>query len=177
MDNLDLLLLSGWLAKIVFAIFSLGAIGGAAYLLFTKNILYGAYGFLVSLISVAGLFILLGAEFIGVSQIMIYVGGVLVLIMFGIMLSANGKNALEVSNVNLLLSLLIALCVSSGLIYMVSQMNIAYDEQSYEGVNQVNELGMHLMTTHVSLLEIIGVLLLVVLIGASFIAKKRFEDA
>jgi NADH-quinone oxidoreductase subunit J len=177
MDKLDILLSSGWLAQTVFAIFSIGSIGGAAYLLFAKNILYGAYGFLVSLISVAGLFFLLGAEFIGVSQIMIYVGGVLVLIMFGIMLSANGKNALEVSNVNLLLSLLIALFVSAGLIFMVSKMNVAYEEQAYEGVNQINGLGMDLMTTHVSLLEIIGVLLLVVLIGASFITKKRFEDA
>ena len=82
MEALSEIMASGWLAKIVFVLCSLGAVGGAGYLFFTKNILYGAYGLLVSLMSVGGLFLLAGAEFIGVSQIMIYVGGVLVLILF-----------------------------------------------------------------------------------------------
>jgi NADH-quinone oxidoreductase subunit J len=166
-----------WVSWVVFSFFSLGSIGGAAYLLFAKNILFGAYGLLFSLVSIAGLFLLSGAEFIGVSQIMIYVGGVLVLIMFGIMLSANSKNALEVKNVNLPLSLLIACCIALGLGYLALNLSIAYPIEGYEGLNQINELGMHLMTSHVALLEIVGVLLLVVLVGASFIAKKTLKDA
>jgi len=177
MDNLDSLLTLGWLEKIVFIFFSLVSIGGAAYLLFAKNILYGAYGLLTSLISVAGLFILAGAEFIGVAQIMIYIGGVMVLILFGIMLSVNGKNALAVNNVNLLLSLIIAACIALGLGYLAISLNITYPQEGYTGLNQINELGMHLMTSHVSLLEMIGVLLLVVLIGATFIAKNKWKNA
>ncbi|WP_341225842.1 NADH-quinone oxidoreductase subunit J [uncultured Arcticibacterium sp.] len=164
------------LAQIVFGIFALIAIGGAAYLFFTKNILYGAYGLLTSLLGVAGLFLLANAEFIAVSQIMIYVGGVLILILFGIMLSANGKNkgdALEVINVNNLLSLLIALVISGGLGLMVFNLKITNAVESYGAVNHINALGMHLMTSHVALLEMIGVLLLVVLIGASYIAKRE----
>lgn len=164
------------LAQVVFGIFALITISGAAYLFFTKNILYGAYGLLSSLLGVAGLFLLTHAEFIAVSQIMIYVGGVLILILFGIMLSANGKNkgdALKVINVNNLLSLLIALAVSAGLGLMVFNLKIANGAESYGSVNHINSLGMHLMTSHVAILEMVGVLLLVVLIGASYIAKRE----
>ncbi|MFT4756664.1 MAG: NADH-quinone oxidoreductase subunit J [Vicingaceae bacterium] len=173
MEALSEIMDSGWLAKIVFILFSSGAVGGALYLFSSKNILYGAYGLLVSLMSVAGLFLLSGAEFIGVSQIMIYVGGVLVLILFGIMLSANGKNALKVVNVNNLLSLLIAGGVFSSLVVLIMGLHIDRPQTYDSSEQQINSLGMHLMTSHVAMLEIVGVLLLVVLIGASFISKRK----
>lgn len=176
MEVFDKILEAELLAQVVFGIFALITLGGAAYLFFTKNILFGAYGLLTSLLGVAGLFLLASAEFIAVSQIMIYVGGVLVLIMFGIMLSANGKNkgeALKVINVNNLLSLLIAFAISAGLGLVIYQLKIANGMEAYGEVNHINALGMHLMTSHVALLEMIGVLLLVVLIGASYIAKRK----
>lgn len=176
MEEMTGLLESIVLAKVVFSFFALFSIGGAAYVFFTKNILYAAYGLLVSLLGVAGLFLLAGAEFIAVSQIMIYVGGVLVLILFGIMLSARGKTrdkALEVNNVNNLLSLLIALAIAGCLAVLIVNLTIPDSLKSYGDSNQINALGMYLMTDYVAILEIVGVLLLMVLIGASFIAKKE----
>ncbi len=173
MEALSEIMASGWLAKIVFVLCSLGAVGGAGYLFFTKNILYGAYGLLVSLMSVGGLFLLAGAEFIGVSQIMIYVGGVLVLILFGIMLSANSKDALKVVNVNSLLSILIGAAIFASLLVLIIGLQTNRPQTYDSSEQQINGLGMHLMTSHVAILEIVGVLLLVVLIGASFISKKK----
>ncbi len=164
-----------WVTYLVFGFFSLGTLGGALYLFFTKNILYGAYGLLTSLISIAGLFLVAGAEFIAVSQIMIYVGGILILILFGIMLSAKGKDrrdALGVKNVNNLASLLIAALVAGGIILYGFRLQWPAVKGVDQEINQVRNLGMSLMTTEVLMLEMAGVLLLLVLIGASYIAKK-----
>ena len=49
--------------------------------------LYAAFGLLVTLLSLAAIFVLLFADFVAIAQLMIYVGGVLVLILFGVMLS------------------------------------------------------------------------------------------
>ncbi len=60
---------------------------GVLIILFNKNLLYCALGLLLCLVSLAGIFGLLNAEFLAATQLMIYAGGVLVLILFGIMLT------------------------------------------------------------------------------------------
>ena len=165
----------GYIHYAAFAVFALAAMGGALFLFFTKNILFGAYGLLVSLMSVAGLFILAQAEFIAVSQIMIYVGGVLILIIFGIMLSSGGKTrelALLVENVNNLWSLILSGVLMAGLSYLCY---LLIPFQEAHDLVLVEDLGMSLMTSKVLLLEITGILLLVVLVGATRLAKKEEE--
>src|SRR6218665_170433 len=73
--------------QIVFGLFCLITMLGALYVLLSDNLLYAAFGLLVSLLGVSGIFVFAGAEFVAVSQIMIYIGGILVLIIFGILLS------------------------------------------------------------------------------------------
>ncbi|UBM58205.1 NADH-quinone oxidoreductase subunit J [Marinilongibacter aquaticus] len=166
-----------WLNYFVFGLFSAGALGGGLYLFFTKNILHGAYGLMVSLVSIAGLFLVCHAEFVAISQVMIYVGGILILIMFSIMLSAKGKykrDALEVRNVNSLPSLLLALILGSGLVFFVSQLKwFGEGLEMQEEHNAIRDLGLSLMTNQVLILELVGILLLLVLIGASYIAKNH----
>ena len=71
-----------------FMLFALLACVFAAAVLFTSNIVRMAFYLIVSLGSTAGLFFLAGAEFVGAMQLMIYVGGTLVLLIFGVMLTA-----------------------------------------------------------------------------------------
>src|SRR5690349_24495168 len=61
--------------------------GGAAGCAFSRNIIYSAWSLLFALVGVAGLYVSLGADFPAVAQVLIYVGGVLVLILFAIMLT------------------------------------------------------------------------------------------
>ena len=56
----------------------------------TQNIVRAAVWLLFTLAGVAGLFFLLGAEFVGATQLLVYVGGILVLVVFGVMLTAQG---------------------------------------------------------------------------------------
>ena len=59
--------------------------------LFSSNVVRMAFYLIISLAATAGLFILAGAKFLGAMQIMIYVGGTLVLLIFGVMLTAQAS--------------------------------------------------------------------------------------
>ena len=61
--------------------------GSALYMLFTKNLLHAALGMFMTMLGLAGLYVLAYADVMAVSHLMIYVGGVMILILFGIMLT------------------------------------------------------------------------------------------
>ncbi|MGC4002956.1 MAG: NADH-quinone oxidoreductase subunit J [Pirellulales bacterium] len=73
-----------------FYLFAAVACGFALAVVFTPNIVRMAMYLIVSLGATAGLFFLAGADFVGAMQLMIYVGGTLVLLIFGVMLTAQG---------------------------------------------------------------------------------------
>jgi NADH-quinone oxidoreductase subunit J len=74
----------------IFLVFSLLACGFALAVVFTSNVVRMAFYLVLSLGATAGLFFLAGADFVGAMQILIYVGGTLVLLVFGVMLTAQG---------------------------------------------------------------------------------------
>ncbi len=74
-----------------FMFFALLTCGFALAVLFTSNIVRMAFYLILSLGASAGLFFLAGAEFVGAMQLMIYVGGTLVLLIFGVMLTAQSR--------------------------------------------------------------------------------------
>ncbi|MCP9754306.1 NADH-quinone oxidoreductase subunit J [Lacihabitans sp. CCS-44] len=159
--------------NVAFGIFCLIAIIGALYVLFSKNVLYASYGLLVSFLGVAGIFVFAGGEFVSAAQIMIYIGGILILLIFGIMLSSNkkmGKGKLNIENMDMVFSLTIAVSLSLLLSFLVLESK--FNTRSFKPQQHIKNLGYNLMTDSVLVLEIIGVLLLMALIGATYIAKK-----
>ena len=74
-----------------FLLFALLSCGFALCVLLSSNVVRMAFYLIVSLASTAGLFFLAGAKFVGAMQIMIYVGGTLVLLIFGVMLTAQAS--------------------------------------------------------------------------------------
>ncbi|MFN0198252.1 MAG: NADH-quinone oxidoreductase subunit J [Planctomycetaceae bacterium] len=77
-------------AQILFAIFALLTCGGAVAVALTQNVVRMAFWLIVSLGSASGLFFLLNADFVGATQLLIYVGGTVVLLIFGVMLTTSG---------------------------------------------------------------------------------------
>ncbi|HSQ75876.1 MAG TPA: NADH-quinone oxidoreductase subunit J, partial [Bacteroidota bacterium] len=73
---------------IVFYIFAAITVLSAFVVVFSRNLMYAACSLLFTFFGVAGLYILLHADFLAVTQILIYVGGILVLLLFGIMLTS-----------------------------------------------------------------------------------------
>ncbi len=73
-----------------FWIFAATAVGAAVAVVLTQNVVRMAFWLILSLGSTAGLFFSLNADFVGSAQLLIYVGGTLVLLIFGVMLTASG---------------------------------------------------------------------------------------
>ena len=96
---------------IIFCFFLLSAFSGAIAILFSKNVFKAALWLLVCLLSVAALFVLSFAEFVAIAQVLIYAGGVLIVILFGIMFTTKMNNKpLAVGNTNLFPGFSVVLC-------------------------------------------------------------------
>lgn len=177
LQNIDYQLIK----QIIFFVFAAITVGGALYLLFTKNVLYAAYSLLLTLLGVSGLYVFMGADFLAVSQIMVYVGGVLVLLIFGIMLTHNKNpqrktteaNKILITNHNVFWAVLVAVLLFLGYLKVILEANFnIIGKQTHTG-STVNKIGVNLVTDYVFAFEIVGLLLLAALIGAAFIAKEK----
>lgn len=158
---------------IILNIFIIIAASAALSMLFVKNIFYAALLLIACLLSVAGIFILSNSEFLAGAQIMIYAGGVLVLIIFGLMLTSRiaGK-PLQVGNQNVLPGILVALSFFGVLIYSYTNLNLATPSDFQQVDNSVNRIGILLMTDFVLPFEVSGILLLTSLVGAAITASS-----
>lgn len=147
----------------------------AVAILFIKNVFYGALLLIVCLLSLAGIYIVSNAEFIAVTQILVYAGGVLVLIIFGVMLTTriSGK-PLVVKNQNWIAGALVGLPFFLLLITLFSASNFYSNNQiaTKEGYTSINKIGILLMTDYMFPFEVAGILLLVALIGAAVVASS-----
>ncbi|NDK55304.1 NADH-quinone oxidoreductase subunit J family protein [Pontibacter fetidus] len=166
----------------LFYIFAILAIVSGAYMVLTRNLLYAGFSLLIVLLSIAGIYVLLFADFIAVTQLMVYVGGVLVLILFGIMLSSRVQDKSVLSeNVNTVWGTLVAGLIVVGLSYSILKSNISSllwlqtmevdvlgDQKS-----TVQMIGIKLMTDFVLPFEIASLLLLIALMGAAYIATDK----
>jgi len=74
-------------ATAVFYLIALITVVSAGMVAFSRNIIYSAFSLLGTFMGVAGLYVFLGADFVAAVQLLIYVGGILVLILFAVMLT------------------------------------------------------------------------------------------
>src|SRR5207344_2595000 len=75
------------IGAIVFYLFALVTVGSAAVVVLARSLIYSAFALLFTFFGVAGLYVLLGADFLAATQLLVYVGGILVLLLFGVMLT------------------------------------------------------------------------------------------
>lgn len=78
------------MSELLFYLYALIACGAAVAVVLSQNVVRMAFWLVVSLSSVSFLFFLLGADFVGATQLLIYVGGTVVLLIFGVMLTSSG---------------------------------------------------------------------------------------
>ena len=170
---------------LLFFLFALMSVGAAFFILLTKNLMYMALGLFVCLLGMAGLYVLAGADFLAVTQIMVYVGGVLVLIIFGVMLTNKGqttdnqlKNYILTSNLNQFWGVVVSLSIFGILFVTILTANFGVfnkvtNLENPANVSTLQSTGMSLLTTHLLPFEIAGILLMVALMGATFIATSK----
>ncbi len=170
--------------------FAACAAGSALWVVFSQNIVRMAVGLLLTLCSVAALYFLLEAEFLAAIQLIVYVGGTLILIIFGVMLTTKGPGithavplAQRVTGWAIGLAAMIIMAVM-GVVGVVGQSIDKADHGSFMGPTDIQEnavsleqMGEALVSTYVIPLQVAAVLLLVVMIGAAYIAKGRQHEA
>src|SRR5258705_12780556 len=103
--------------SVFFLLLAILACGFAVAVLLSPNVVRMAFYLVLSLAATAGLFFLAGADFVGAMQLMIYVGGTLVLLVFGVMLTAQGPFiSMKTSGGDWILAFLVSGCLLAFLI-------------------------------------------------------------
>lgn len=161
------------LTAILFYLFTLITVGTAAVMVFSRNVVHSAFALMFTLIGVAALYVLLYADFLAATQLLVYVGGILILILFGVMLTSKVGTTLDFKmvTVNIIPASLLSLAASGLLIYLftTAQWNIT---EPAEPAETVSDLGMMLMGVYVLPFIIAGVLLLIAIIGAILMSTR-----
>ena len=139
----------------------------------TKNIVRMAVWLFVALGSVALLFFLLAANFIGAIQLIVYAGGTLVLLIFGVMLTSKSPWArFEPSKFETLLAGLVC-AVLIGVLCIVLTGAVWSSPQDVIPGASVEDIGRSLLTKYVVPFEVAGVLLMIVMVGAAHLARQE----
>ena len=189
--------------QILFGIFALLTCGGAVAVALTQNVVRMAFWLIVSLGSASGLFFLLHADFVGATQLLIYVGGTVVLLIFGVMLTTSGPFLkIQFSPGDLIQSVVVgALFISMFFftVWSVDWQSVADTARAHDsateavgrqkdttgrpiglaflGVRPDRDLGaaegQSLSTGYFLPFEIVSIHLLVVLIGAAYLARAK----
>jgi len=160
---------------LVFYFFGGLAILSSLLIVIHRNVLYNAFFLLISLLCVAGLYVFAGADFIAVSQIMIYVGGILVLLIFGVMFTNRQQSSadLSVGQRNLILGSVLGISLFALLAHAIWQsQQLGRLNEGEIPTATVAKLGVGLMTNYLIPFELAAILLLAALIGATLIAWK-----
>lgn len=164
---------------LAFGLFASLTIGGGLVCIWEKSVVRSAFSLMATFIGVAGLFLLLTADFLAMAQILIYVGGILALLLFGVMLTPPD---LEERRLPRILAGLVV--VGGAFIWLGDKVaqsarfaTLAAD-QSLEPVNNAKRIGVGFLAAnqYVVAFELAAVVLTVALVAAVYIARRRRVD-
>ena len=138
----------------------------------SKQLLYSAIALLFTFVGVAGLYIFLWADFIAVVQVVVYVGGILVLIVFGIMLT-NKITSVNISHTSVQrgIGATVVLGILVGIGFMIIK-TPWYQVAATEPAQTTETIGRLLMMDYLLPFEVASLLLLGALIGATTLSRK-----
>ena len=161
--------------RIAFFVLSLLAVGSALLVITRRNAVICALALAFNLISIAGFYFLLGAQFIGILQIIVYAGAIMVLIIFVVMLLNLGEEEYRPTTGWIqrwaapVLSIVFAVVMAQAL----RKTSLAEFPAASREFGTVESVGNELFGTFFYPFEVISLLLVVAMIGAVLMAKRR----
>jgi len=168
------------LLLVAFGILSAIALVSGVMVITRRNAVHSVIWLIVALFAVGGIFLLQHAEFLFAVQIILYVGGIMVLFLFVVML-VNLDVALKQAQFSRQwqLGLFTAVLVSAQLGYVIyklgSGMSLPAQPASPAPAHNTQAIGQALYQTYMLPVEIVSLLLLVAMVGAVIMAKRKFE--
>jgi len=162
------------MGNVVFIGVAVLVVVSAFFVVTARNLVYSAVALMGTLFGVAGLYVFLYADFMAAVQVVIYVGGILVLIIFGVMLTnkISAPVLIQTSMPNRALAAAVVFLIFLGLT------TILFRTPWHEGVatqpeGTVATIGNALMTRYLIHFEVAGVLLLLALLGAAYLSRRE----
>jgi NADH-quinone oxidoreductase subunit J len=167
----------------------------AVWVMLSKEVTRAAVSLFVCLSGVAGVYFFLDAQFLGVVQIMVYVGGTTVLLMFGVMLTNRQPQLTSKKKVDRMLWGCVAMGLVLGPLLAVLLLRPRVDvhgemqeakrangwalmqDGGHAPATSVVDLGDLLLTNYLLPFEIASIVLLIALVGAAYIARRKVEDS
>jgi len=156
----------------IFYLFAAVTLVSGLMVVSSGNIVRSAFYLLATLFGISGLYVLLGADFVAVTQIMVYIGGILILLLFGVMLTS------DITNIEIKKGKVAVLPAIVGVgVLLGSITSILWKTNWKTGLSKIPQtttydLGKLLITDYVLIFELLGILLLIALIGAASMARR-----
>lgn len=161
---------------VAFFILSLLTIGGAVFMISFNRVVHMVISLGITFLSIAGLFVLLEAEFVAVSQVLVYSGAISILMLFGIMLTKHDdmeEGSRSLKRRQYLSFFFVA--VFFIIVFLGIQNTVWPDvpQTAVSDAGNAKQIGLAVFTKYVIPFELLSVLLLVALVGAIIMAKKE----
>jgi NAD(P)H-quinone oxidoreductase subunit 6 len=174
------------MVQILFYLFAALMLLSALLVVTIKDLVRSIFMFFVVLFALAGLYVFAMADFIAVAQVIIYVGGVLVLMLFAFLLSnkdllaevqPQGKFVnlalIPAALISLLFLFIIVSVIRGSDINSIAWLNAVPENHIKPSDNTVHLIGINMMTRYILPFEIISIFLMMALIGAAHMARKE----
>lgn len=159
---------------IVFWSFSFIALLSAIMMVFHKNPIHSALSLIVTLFSTACLFVLLGAGFIAVMQVLVYAGAIMVLFVFVIMMLNLKREELGLRRHRIKKAIGMIICIVVGVRFASILFTQTFDKATLpQNFGSIENVGSIIFTSYVFPFELVGVLLLSAVVGAVMVAKTK----
>ena len=154
---------------------AIAAIAGGVLMLNLSKVVHMVVALVFTFVSIAGIYVLLSAEFVAAVQILIYSGAITIVMLFGIMLTRHNDTS-ETTGWFRKLAVLLGVIGFAAVVYL-GVYNLELGEQATDlHVNNTEQIGIAIYAHYVIPFELTSVLLLVALVGAIILAKRDDEE-
>jgi NADH-quinone oxidoreductase subunit J len=157
---------------IIFYLFAAVTLISAFFVVTTRNIVHSAFFLLFTFFGVTGIYVLLGADFVAIVQLIVYVGGILILLIFGVMLTNKITNVQIKTGTMQMLPAAIGVGLFAGLLLSTAVNTNWKVIPKNVPLPDANTIGTVLLQEYVVVFELLGIILLIALLGAASIARR-----
>lgn len=162
----------------IWVLFAALGVFGAGVVAFAKNVVHCGFGLLGALASVAAMYAFLGADFLVATQVIVYVGGILVLVLFGVMMTHRiSAESLREEVIQPFAAGLVSLLMFALSLTMIFGTDWKAMQDPGAMVPTTASLGRAFLTDWLYPFEFASVLLLVAMIGAAMLTREPRDDA
>jgi len=173
-------LAKGGAVGLAFGLFAFLTLGGGLVCIWERSVVRSAFALMATFSGVAGLFVLLQADYLAMAQLLIYVGGILALLLFGVMLTPPDMSERKLPRV---LSGLVLVCAAFGWVgwkvaataHWATRTELAEGSGEYGNAERIG-VGFLAIDQYVVPFELAAVVLTVALVAAVYIARRKRAD-